>query len=62
MFDFKNYLTVAEAARAIGISESWLRRLIKLGRVPALRTPYGALVEAGALSAWVRQRQESENE
>jgi excisionase family DNA binding protein len=43
----QDLLTTSDVARELDISESWIRRLTNLGRLPALRTSNGTRIFSG---------------
>ena len=56
-------LTVAEAAQAAGLSDRWMREMIRRGSVEALRGRRGAwLVRSASLAVWMEARSRKETE
>ena len=49
-------LSTAQAARRLGVSEAWVRRLVLAGRLPAVATPLGRLLPKAAVEEFARQR------
>lgn len=55
-------LTATEAANLAGVSEGYMRRLIRRGDVEASRGRRGAwAVDISSLAAWISQRREERN-
>jgi excisionase family DNA binding protein len=53
------WLTPAQAARALGLTPLRVRQLVDAGRLDATRTPLGRLVRASAVAAMVVERQQA---
>jgi len=48
-------VAMAEAARRLGVSREWVRRLVGAGRLPSYRLEQGVvLVPLGAVIGWIR--------
>jgi excisionase family DNA binding protein len=47
----RGYIGVSEAARRLGCSPEWVRRLIRMNRLAALSTPYGNVVSIESVRA-----------
>jgi excisionase family DNA binding protein len=54
--DLGEVLSTAQAARRLGVSEAWVRRLVAAGRLPAVATPLGRLIPAEAVERFARER------
>jgi hypothetical protein len=48
-------LTLRQAATALGLSEVWVRRLVKMGRIEAGHGPRGLVIERAAVEAYRRR-------
>lgn len=55
-------LRTGEAARLIGVSEQTIRAWVRDGRLPATRTPLGALVDAAAVAQLAAEREQAARE
>jgi excisionase family DNA binding protein len=55
--DINDTLTTGQAARELGLSAIWVRRLITTGQLTATRTPLGFLVDRAAVEALRLKRQ-----
>jgi excisionase family DNA binding protein len=53
-------LTVGQAARTLGLSPERLRQLVRLGRIPAVTTPYGRLFNRTDLDRYLAARRAQE--
>jgi excisionase family DNA binding protein len=53
------WLTPAQAARALGLTPIRVRQLVDAGRLDAQRTPLGRLVRASAVAAMAAERQQA---
>ncbi len=53
-----SYLAPAEAARVLGVSGARVRQMVAEGKLPALMTPLGRLLPAGAVEDEARRRAE----
>lgn len=51
-------LTVGAAARALDVSEQWIRRLLDSGKLEGQRTPYGRLITAASVEKMRLERAE----
>jgi excisionase family DNA binding protein len=51
-----DYLTPAEAGRALGLTSMRVRQLVAEGRLAAIRTPLGRLIERQSVEALRRKR------
>ncbi len=56
MVDLSDMRTPSEAARELGCSAEWVRRLTKCGRLPCVPTPLGRLIPRAAVEALRRER------
>jgi excisionase family DNA binding protein len=54
--DSAESLSTGQAARRLGVSEAWVRRLVISGRLPAIVTPLGRLIPATAVEDFGRRR------
>jgi excisionase family DNA binding protein len=52
------YLSTGQAARRLGVSEGWVRKLILAGRLPAVATPLGRVVPQSAVEEFARLREQ----
>ena len=50
-------LSTAQAARRLKVSEAWVRRLVVAGRLPAVSTPLGRLIDPDAVDELARRRE-----
>ena len=55
-------VSTGPAARRLGVSEAWLRKLIRAGRLPSIPTPLGRLIPKDALEAYAREREQAASE
>lgn len=55
----KAQLTMSQAARKLGLSSSWLGRLVDSGRIAATTTPYGRLIDADELDRYAASREDA---
>jgi len=51
------YLTVAQAARQLGVSPDLVRLLMRSGRLPHVHTPYGRLISQADVERLAQERQ-----
>lgn len=56
--DITTWMRVSEAARRLGVTLEMVRRWAASGRLTAVRTPYGHLVEPGSVERLAREREE----
>jgi excisionase family DNA binding protein len=54
--DLTGHLSTGEAARVLGVSQTWVNVLCKAGRLRYVETPLGKLVDRGSLEAVARKR------
>lgn len=50
-------LTTSQAARELGVSSDWVRKLIRQGILPATDTPLGRLIPADAVEQLRKERE-----
>lgn len=50
------WLSPAQAARILGVSSLWVRRLADSGKLTGVRTPLGRLVSAGSVERLAAER------
>ena len=55
-------LRTSEAARLLGLSEQTVRGLVRAGKLPAIQTPYGALIDCQAAHNLAAQREAAARE
>jgi len=51
--------STGQAARRLGVSDSYVRRLVRDGRLPSIPTPLGRLIPRDALDEFARRRERS---
>lgn len=56
--DLSAHIPTGEAARVLGVSQTWVNVLCKAGRLRYVETPLGKLVDRGSLEALARERGE----
>ena len=54
--DLTHTYTPSEASRVLGCSKAWILRLVASGKVPAVRTGLGQLIDAAAVDELAAQR------
>jgi excisionase family DNA binding protein len=52
-------LTTGQAARLLGVSPEWVRRLVARGRLDAIQTPYGLLFDPASVARERERRQQA---
>jgi hypothetical protein len=52
----RGWVPVSRAARGLGLSANWVRRLADAGRLPAVRTQLGRLVDPAGLEDLAARR------
>ena len=56
--DSDQFLTPSQAARRLRISPQWVLKLIQSGRLQAVRTPLGHLVEVASVEELRQEREQ----
>jgi excisionase family DNA binding protein len=54
--DFSNWVTVAQAARQLGVNDSTVYVAIRRGRIDAIETPLGLLCNRASVDAYAVSR------
>ena len=57
LIDVHDAVPTGAAARYLGVSDSYVRRLMRDGRLPSIPTPLGHLIPRQVLEAFARQRE-----
>lgn len=56
------WLTVSGAARRLGVSATWVRKLADAGRLHTVVTPYGRLIDPTSIEALQQARKPEVNQ